>query len=55
MAALADVVAFLDETLRTRDVPDYDAAVNGLQLANGGEVSRIAAAVDFSAASARIS
>ncbi len=49
MAALADVVAFLDETLRTRDVPDYDAAVNGLQLANGGEVSRIAAAVDFSA------
>jgi dinuclear metal center YbgI/SA1388 family protein len=31
-------------------VPDYDAALNGLQLANSGAVSRVAAAVDFCAA-----
>lgn len=49
MASLEQVVRFLDETLRTRDLPDYDAAVNGLQLANSGAVNRIAAAVDFSA------
>jgi dinuclear metal center YbgI/SA1388 family protein len=49
MASLAEVSSFLDETLRTREVPDYDAAVNGLQLANGGDVNRIAAAVDYSA------
>jgi dinuclear metal center YbgI/SA1388 family protein len=46
---LDTVVQFLDTTLRSRDLPDYDAAVNGLQLSNGGTVSRIAAAVDFSA------
>lgn len=33
-----------------REVPDYDAALNGLQLANGGRVTRVAAAVDFSGA-----
>jgi dinuclear metal center YbgI/SA1388 family protein len=49
VASLEEIVRFLDETLRTRDVPDYDAAVNGLQLANTGDVNRIAAAVDFSA------
>jgi len=49
MASLDVVVRFLDDTLRTGDVPDYDAALNGLQLANDGTVSRIAAAVDFSA------
>jgi dinuclear metal center YbgI/SA1388 family protein len=48
MTALADVVAFLDETLDTARVPDYGGAVNGLQVANRGKVTRIAAAVDFS-------
>lgn len=48
MAALEDIVRYLDAELRTADVPDHDAALNGLQLANEGEVSRIAAAVDFS-------
>lgn len=50
MVELAQVVRFLDEELRTGDVPDYDAALNGLQLANKGSVSRVAAAVDFSTA-----
>lgn len=48
-AQLAEVVAYLDSELQTHDVPDYDGALNGLQLANAGRVSRIAAAVDFSA------
>ena len=51
MAELSEVVRFLDDELRTREVPDYDAALNGLQLANAGKVSRVAAAVDFSGAS----
>jgi dinuclear metal center YbgI/SA1388 family protein len=50
MPALHDVVAALDEELRTRDVPDYGGAVNGLQLANQGRVERVAVAVDFSRA-----
>ena len=50
MAELSAVVRFLDDELRTREVPDYDAAVNGLQLANSGDVTRVAAAVDFSGA-----
>jgi len=49
MADLTALVRYLDDELRTLEVPDYDAALNGLQLANSGRVSRIAAAVDFSA------
>lgn len=48
MPALADVVAHLDTLLRTREVPDYPPALNGLQLENAGTVTRVAAAVDFS-------
>jgi dinuclear metal center YbgI/SA1388 family protein len=48
MAALADIVAFLDTELRTAEIKDYPAAMNGLQLANRGDVRHIAAAVDFS-------
>lgn len=51
MASLQDVVRFLDAELRTAEVPDAEPAMNGLQLENDGSVSRIAAAVDFSAAS----
>jgi len=49
MSELDEIVRFLDAELRTSEVPDYDAALNGLQLANDGRVTRIAAAVDFSA------
>jgi dinuclear metal center YbgI/SA1388 family protein len=49
MARLEEIVRYLDEELRTADVPDYEAALNGLQLANRGTVTRVAAAVDFSA------
>lgn len=51
MAELSAIVRFLDEELRTAEIPDYDAALNGLQLSNGGTISRVAAAVDFSGAS----
>lgn len=51
MIALADCVAHLDALLGTAQVPDYDRALNGLQLSNDGTVSRVAAAVDFSRAS----
>lgn len=51
MARLEEVVRFLDAELRTAEVPDAEPALNGLQLANSGEVRRIAAAVDFSAES----
>ncbi len=45
---LQRVTEYLDALLRTADVPDYPPALNGLQLANGGTVTRIAAAVDGS-------
>ena len=47
--SLDAIVRLLDADLRTVEVPDYDGAINGLQLANNGTVSRVAAAVDFSA------
>ncbi|MEJ2678480.1 MAG: Nif3-like dinuclear metal center hexameric protein [Gemmatimonadota bacterium] len=47
---LDEVVSYLDEYLALADVPDYPGALNGLQVANGGEVTRIAVAVDASEA-----
>ena len=38
----------LDALLRTADIPDYSGALNGLQLANRGDIHRVATAVDFS-------
>ena len=49
MTALAAIVSYLDTELRSSEIPDYDGALNGLQLANSGDVTRVAAAVDFSA------
>lgn len=43
---LPEIVAYLDERLRIREIADFPNAVNGLQLANSGPVTRIAAAVD---------
>ena len=44
---LARVVSYLDRYLRTSDVPDAPNALNGLQVANGGTISRVTAAVDL--------
>ena len=44
---LADLVRYLDGYLRVRGVPDAPEALNGLQVENAGEVTRLAAAVDL--------
>ncbi|MCC6884542.1 MAG: hypothetical protein IT576_20450, partial [Verrucomicrobiales bacterium] len=41
---LADLVARADEWLQVGGIPDYPQALNGLQFANGGSVTRLAAA-----------
>jgi dinuclear metal center YbgI/SA1388 family protein len=46
MPSLKEIVAFCDERTRQREIPDFDGAFNGLQLENGGTVSKIGAAVD---------
>jgi dinuclear metal center YbgI/SA1388 family protein len=43
---LTGIVQFCDTLLRTAEIADYPNALNGLQLANGGTVTKIAAAVD---------
>ena len=53
-ASLAAVVEHCDRLLRTAEVGDYEGAVNGLQVANRVAVTRIAATVDASLATARL-
>ncbi len=48
MIELEKIVRYLDDELRTKKVPDYPGALNGLQLANNGTVTKVAAAVDAS-------
>jgi len=45
-ASLADISAFIDALLDTDNVADWSNALNGLQLANNGTVTRLGAAVD---------
>lgn len=49
-ASLPEIAAFLDETLRTAEIPDDPNAVNGLQIAASRDVARVACAVDASEA-----
>src|SRR2546428_13485081 len=51
---LAALVSYLDGYLRVAEVPDAPHAVNGLQVANAGAVSRVAAAVDLWEATGRM-
>lgn len=48
MIALEEIINFLDEELSIATIPDYSAALNGLQLENDGRVRKIAVAVDAS-------
>jgi dinuclear metal center YbgI/SA1388 family protein len=48
MPTLPVIADHLDRLLRTREVPDYPSALNGVQLENRGEIVKVAAAVDFS-------
>jgi dinuclear metal center YbgI/SA1388 family protein len=46
MIALKKLIQSADGWLATDAIPDYSAALNGLQLENSGSVSKIVAAVD---------
>ena len=52
--SLDQIVRHCDKVLRIAEITDYDGAVNGLQVENRRGVSRIAAAVDASLATARL-
>src|SRR2546430_11402916 len=51
---LAALTSYLDGYLRGAEVPDAPHSVNGLQVANAGAVSRVAAAVDLCEATVRM-
>ncbi len=53
-ASLATLVQHCDVLLRTAAIGDYDGAANGLQVANRGAVTRIAATVDASLATVKL-
>lgn len=53
-ASLKAIVNYCDRILQTSEVEDYKGAVNGLQVENKGEVTRIAAAVDASIATVKM-
>lgn len=46
--ALHAIVEYLDAFLKTATIPDYDGALNGLQVSNDGEVTGLVTAVDAS-------
>ncbi len=46
MPALSEIAQYLDDLLRVREIPDYPSALNGLQVENGDDIVRVAAAVD---------
>ncbi len=50
MANLQEIVAWLDAELKISEIQDYPGAMNGLQLENNGEVTRVVSAVDASVA-----
>lgn len=51
---LKTFVTYCDSLLRTREINDYDGAVNGLQVENNGTVTKIAATVDASLATIKL-
>lgn len=53
-ASLAAIVQYCDRVLCTKEIGDYDGAVNGLQVENSGSVTRIAATVDASLATIKM-
>ena len=46
MASLHEITGYLDRELGITEIPDYPGALNGLQIENKGEVSKVVAAVD---------
>jgi dinuclear metal center YbgI/SA1388 family protein len=50
VARLSDIIRYSDDYLRIAEVEDYPNALNGLQIENSGNVTKIGAAVDASSA-----
>ena len=48
MLFLPEIVRYVDDYLRVREIEDWPNAVNGLQIENSGRVTKIGAAVDVS-------
>jgi dinuclear metal center YbgI/SA1388 family protein len=48
MIVLPEIVPYIDDYLRIREIEDWPNAVNGLQIENSGRVTKIGAAVDVS-------
>jgi dinuclear metal center YbgI/SA1388 family protein len=48
VGSLAQIVSYADEHLRLREIADWPNALNGLQLENSGDITKIGAAVDAS-------
>jgi len=48
MNSLAEIVRYSDDLLRLKEIEDYPNSLNGLQIENSGEVTKIGAAVDAS-------
>ena len=48
MATLSEIVEYTNKYLRVRKVEDWPNALNGLQIENSGNVTKIGAAVDVS-------
>lgn len=48
MTTTSEVAEYLNQLLSVTSIPDYPNALNGLQLENNGQVTRVAAAVDYS-------
>jgi dinuclear metal center YbgI/SA1388 family protein len=48
MASLAEIVRYTDDYLCIGEIGDWDNALNGLQIENSGEATKIGAAVDVS-------
>src|SRR5260370_40822745 len=48
MALLSDIVKYTDKYLRIRKIEDWPNALNGLQIENSDNITKIGAAVDVS-------
>jgi dinuclear metal center YbgI/SA1388 family protein len=48
MVFLPEIVRYIDDYLRIREIEDWPNALNGLQIENSGRVTKIGAAVDVS-------
>lgn len=51
MAALKTIAEHLDRSLKIKSIADWPGALNGLQIANNGSVTKVGAAVDACEAS----